>query len=50
MVDNRNPELLGPILLSLHNLTFYQYLMAQARLAVREDNYKNWARQWADYK
>ncbi len=50
MVDNKNPELLGPILLSLHNLTFYQCLMAQARLAIREDNYKNWARQWADYK
>ena len=37
-------EMVGPILLSLHNLAFYQRLMAQARQAIREDNFDDWAR------
>ena len=37
-------EMTGPILLSLHNLAFYQRLMAQARRAVRDDNFDAWAR------
>ncbi len=33
-------EMLGPILLSIHNLTFYQRLMADARRAIAEDRYE----------
>jgi len=32
-------EMLGPILLSIHNLTYYQRLLEKARLAIREDRY-----------
>lgn len=32
-------EMLGPILLSHHNLTYYQRLMAQARAAINEGSY-----------
>jgi queuine tRNA-ribosyltransferase len=32
-------EMLGPILLSLHNLTYYQRLMAGAREAIAEDRF-----------
>jgi len=32
-------EMLGPILLSVHNLTYYQRLMQQARTAIRENRY-----------
>jgi queuine tRNA-ribosyltransferase len=32
-------EMLGPILLSLHNLTYYQRLMADARAAIQEDRF-----------
>lgn len=37
-------EMVGPILLSLHNLAFYQRLMTQARNAIRNDNFDHWAR------
>jgi queuine tRNA-ribosyltransferase len=30
-------EMLGPMLLSIHNLTFYQRLLAEAREAIAED-------------
>jgi len=50
MVDDRQPELAGPILLSLHNTTFYQRLMRQGRQAIREDRYAVWARTWAEYR
>ena len=30
-------EMLGPVLLSLHNLTYYQRLLAGARQAIAED-------------
>ncbi len=33
-------EMLGPILLSIHNLTYYQRLMAKAREAIQEDRYE----------
>jgi queuine tRNA-ribosyltransferase len=33
-------EMLGPILLTLHNLTYYQRLMADARAAIREGGYE----------
>jgi queuine tRNA-ribosyltransferase len=32
-------EMLGPVLLSIHNLTFYQRLMAQARQAIADQRY-----------
>lgn len=32
-------EMLGPILVSIHNLTFYQRLMAEARQAIAEDRF-----------
>ncbi|MBN2216368.1 MAG: tRNA guanosine(34) transglycosylase Tgt [Pirellulales bacterium] len=33
-------EMLGPILLSIHNLTFYQRLLADARQAIVEDRFE----------
>lgn len=33
-------EMLGPILLSIHNLTYYQRVMADARQAIEEDRYE----------
>ncbi len=42
-------EMAGGILVSLHNLCFYQELMAEARKAIEEDRYQSWARLWADY-
>ena len=32
-------EMLGPILLSIHNLTYYQRVMQEARQAIEEDRY-----------
>lgn len=32
-------EMLGPILLSIHNLTYYQRLMQQARIAIEQDRF-----------
>ena len=31
--------MLGPILLSAHNLTYYQHLMSGARAAIAEDRF-----------
>ena len=42
-------EMAGPILVSLHNLAFFQKLMGQARKAIQEDSYSSWARQYRDY-
>ena len=39
-------EMAGPILVSLHNLAFYQWLMDQTRQAIRQDRYGGWAAQW----
>ena len=33
-------EMLGPILLSLHNLTYYQQLLAGARSAIEADQFE----------
>jgi len=35
-------EMLGPILVSLHNLTFYQRLMAKIRAAVENGDFADW--------
>ena len=34
-------EMLGPILLSIHNLTYYQRLLREASRAIREDRFKS---------
>lgn len=34
-------EMLGPILLSIHNLTYYQRLMREAREAIEQDRYES---------
>ncbi len=38
-------EMLGPILLSLHNLRFYQRLMAGVRQALKQGGFAGWAAQ-----
>ena len=40
-------EMLGPILLSIHNLTFYHRLMAEAREAVRQDRFGQFRREFS---
>jgi len=40
-------EMLGPILLSAHNLTYYQRLLAGARQAIREDRFLTYCQQRA---
>ncbi|OQA01835.1 MAG: Queuine tRNA-ribosyltransferase [Planctomycetes bacterium ADurb.Bin412] len=42
-------EMAGPILVSLHNLAFYQWLLSQARQAIREDRYAEWSGPWLRY-
>ena len=45
-------EMLGPILLSIHNLTYYQRLVAAAREAITEDRFNEFRREkfagWAN--
>ena len=45
-------EMLGPVLLSIHNLTYYQRLLAGAREAIREDRFAAYLaekhRGWSD--
>ncbi len=41
-------EMLGPILLSLHNITYYQTLMRQAREAIVEDRYSDFLGQFRE--
>ena len=36
-------EMLGPILLTAHNLTYYQRLLADARVAIEEDRFVEFA-------
>ena len=38
-------EMLGPILVSVHNLTFYQRLMAQIRERIAKSEFDSWARE-----
>ncbi len=35
-------EMLGPMLLSIHNLTYYQRLLAAARAAIRRETFVDW--------
>jgi len=41
-------EMAGPILLSLHNVAYYQRLMAEAREAIRAGRYGAWAAVWRE--
>jgi len=38
-------EMLGPILLSIHNLTYYQRLMSQSRAAIEQDRFAAFRRE-----
>lgn len=44
----RNNELLGLELASLHNLTFYLWLMEEARNRIADDTFHNWYREKAE--
>ncbi|MGL3710748.1 tRNA guanosine(34) transglycosylase Tgt [Leptospirillum ferriphilum] len=44
----RNGEMLGPILNTIHNLTYYLDLMHQSRTRIREGTFNAWARQKID--
>lgn len=44
----RNNELLGLQLSSLHNLTFYLWLMEEVRVHIRDDTFGDWYRGMAD--
>ncbi len=48
MVDKKRPEMAGPILVSLHNLAFFQWLMSQAREKIKDGSFESWARYWTD--
>ncbi len=37
-------EMLGPILLSIHNISYFQRLMANIRQKIQEDTFARWAR------
>ena len=39
-------EMLGPILVSIHNLTFYQALMAKIRQKIEENEFAQWAKKF----
>jgi queuine tRNA-ribosyltransferase len=40
--------MLGPILLSIHNLTYYQRLLAEARQALEQGRFLEWRQQKKD--
>jgi len=42
-------EMLGPILVSIHNLRFYQRLMAKIRLHVKNGVFYEWSQQQSEY-
>ena len=42
-------EMAGPILVSLHNLAFFAWLTEQARRAIEQDRFGDWARPWLAY-
>jgi len=39
-------EMLGPILVTIHNLTFYQRLMAKIRQKLKEGEFFNWVKEF----
>ena len=40
-------EMLGPILVSLHNLTFYQRLMSQIRNKIKDGDFDKWSKEFS---
>ncbi len=48
--DRKKPEMTGPILISLHNLAFFQWLMAETRKAIEQDRFVDWAKRWQSYE
>ncbi len=38
-------EMLGPILVSIHNITFYQRLMSEIRQRIENDTFADWAKE-----
>jgi len=42
----RNDEMLGPVLLTIHNLTFYHGLMSEARNAIKEGRFESFRQQF----
>jgi len=46
----RTGEMLGPILLSIHNIQFYQRMMTGAREAIERNEFETYSRRfWSDY-
>jgi queuine tRNA-ribosyltransferase len=43
-------EMLGPILVSLHNITFFQQLMAKIRQKIADNTFNAWAEQFLNEK
>ena len=41
----KSGEMLGPIMVSLHNLTFYQELMGKIRQTLKNGDFSNWAKE-----
>lgn len=41
-------EMLGPILLSIHNLRFYQRLMSEIRQSLERNDFTQWSARWTD--
>jgi queuine tRNA-ribosyltransferase len=41
-------EMLGPILLTIHNLTYYQRLVAEAREAIEQDRFLMFCSEWRE--
>ncbi|MCK5172789.1 MAG: tRNA-guanine transglycosylase, partial [Planctomycetes bacterium] len=39
-------EMLGPILVSIHNITFYQRLMSEIRRRIADNSFGDWAREY----
>jgi len=42
-------EIAGPILVSIHNLSFFQWFMKESRRAICQGKFQSWAAQWTDY-
>jgi queuine tRNA-ribosyltransferase len=42
-------EMLGPMLLTLHNVTFYQDLMSDIRKAIRDQVFEDWSARYLEY-
>ncbi|MDR2346740.1 MAG: tRNA guanosine(34) transglycosylase Tgt [Planctomycetaceae bacterium] len=41
-------EMLGPILLAIHNLTYYQRVMSRARISIEQNNFKEFYKEYIE--